>query len=311
MGRHLEVIAVVLSCLLALSAARADTITVTSDADTNGGPGCTLRAAISAANSDAVAGGCPAGCDDGNDCTADVCTAGECSNTDINGVSCSSDSDCNGPSIGHSTCQAGSCVCPGAGTRAFMVRAGSDPNAAAVTGPTSVQMEAGSTIDIEVFFQDPFDLDNLNAYQLIFPWLASGGASGTVSYVNVNPGDDGCMWCMDGGNSVNIDKANPDWVYINSPFAAGLPSWFNETTPTIFGVIYNYFPGSEIPVCGSGCGVPHCCLPNYIAQFSLTASSDASGVFTFPFNISPVGLRKECPTVQRPDGFTTAEDGSR
>jgi CSLREA domain-containing protein len=61
MDRHLTVVATVLSCLLAFSAARADTITVTTDADTTGGPDCTLRDAITAADSDAAAGGCPAG----------------------------------------------------------------------------------------------------------------------------------------------------------------------------------------------------------------------------------------------------------
>jgi hypothetical protein len=216
-------------------------------------------------------------CDDGNACTEDVCIGDMCSNTDVNGLSCTSNVDCTGPTVASASCQAGFCVCPGADTRAFMTAAGSDPNAAAVTGATSVHMEPGSTIDIEVFFQDPFDIDHINAYQLIFPWFASGGDSGTVSYVNINPG-------MSGGNSVTIDKANPDWVFINSPAAAGLPSFFNETPPTIFGVIYNYLPGSEVPVCGPSCNVPHCCLPNYIAQFSLTASPDASGVFTFPFH---------------------------
>jgi hypothetical protein len=161
-----------------------------------------------------------------------------------------------------------------------MIAAGSDPHVAAVTGPTSVQMAPGSTIDIEVFFQDSFPVDNLSAYQLIFPWFASGGDSGTVSYVNINPG-------MGGGNSITIDKANPDWVFINSPFAAGLPSFFVETPQTIFAVFYNYFPASSIDVCHFDCSVPHCCLPNYMAQFSLAASTDASGVFTFPFNMTP------------------------
>jgi hypothetical protein len=169
-------------------------------------------------------------------------------------------------------------VALGGTIRSFLVEMGSDPNSAPITGPTSLQMEAGSTVDIAIFFVDSADgPQSLNAYQLMFPWSASGGDSGTVSYVDVNPG-------MSGGNTVLLDKTHPDWVFKNAPASAGLPAFYNETPPSIFGIIYNYLPGTGVPVCGPGCNVPHCCGPNYVAQFSLSASADASGVFILPFN---------------------------
>ena len=47
--------------LMPVAAARAGTITVNTTADTLSGPGCSLRAAITAANNHAATGGCPAG----------------------------------------------------------------------------------------------------------------------------------------------------------------------------------------------------------------------------------------------------------
>src|SRR6478672_8201704 len=51
----------VMVLLLLAPAARAATITVNSTADTTGGLPCTLRDAINAANTNAIAGGCPHG----------------------------------------------------------------------------------------------------------------------------------------------------------------------------------------------------------------------------------------------------------
>ena len=45
----------------AAAASHAATITVTSTAETTGGPACTMRDAITAANSDLATGGCPQG----------------------------------------------------------------------------------------------------------------------------------------------------------------------------------------------------------------------------------------------------------
>ncbi|MCH8853626.1 MAG: hypothetical protein IID41_13385 [Planctomycetes bacterium] len=56
-----SVFAFVCGVFVAIPAARAATITVTSDSGGTGGPDCTLRDAITAANTDAPTGGCPAG----------------------------------------------------------------------------------------------------------------------------------------------------------------------------------------------------------------------------------------------------------
>ena len=47
--------------LCSLAPTRAEIIIVTSDSGGTGGPGCTLRGAIIAANTDAPVGSCPAG----------------------------------------------------------------------------------------------------------------------------------------------------------------------------------------------------------------------------------------------------------
>jgi hypothetical protein len=165
-------------------------------------------------------------------------------------------------------------------SRVFMTGSNDDAAATATpNGPTNVTANPGDTLTIFAWIQDSADMDNLNAYQLIWPFSAACDGGGSVDYVDNNPG-------MGGGNTVNIDKTNPDWVFINSPAAAGLPSFFNETPPNIFGVIYNYLPGSQVPICGPGCGVPHCCNANYIAQFQLAVSADCCGTAVFPFNIA-------------------------
>ena len=50
-----------LSLCLSSFALNAAIVTVTSTAGTRGGPNCTLRDAITATETDAVSGGCPAG----------------------------------------------------------------------------------------------------------------------------------------------------------------------------------------------------------------------------------------------------------
>jgi hypothetical protein len=159
-------------------------------------------------------------------------------------------------------------------SRSFMVEFGTDPEDAPTIGPTSVQMTAGTMIDIAVYavLVQP----NFNTYQLIFPWFASGGDSGTVSYVDINPG------MPAGGLSVFIDKAHPDWAFQGLPAATMLPVSYYEgpSSPPIlvFGAFYAYVPGTGV-CCGG---------PNYVGQFSLAASPDAVGVFELPFNISPM-----------------------
>jgi hypothetical protein len=165
-------------------------------------------------------------------------------------------------------------------TRAFMTSSSCAAQAAATPpGTVSIEADPGEVLSIYVWLQDADSLDSLNAYQLIFPCSASGGNSGSISYIDNNPGGGG-------GDTINIDKTNPDWIFINAAAAAALPSFFNETCPSIFGVIYNYLPAVPVAI-GPGSAVPHPGQPNYVAQFSLQISADACGTFTLPFNIPP------------------------
>lgn len=165
-------------------------------------------------------------------------------------------------------------------TRAFMNDSPSAAAAAATgAGQTNITANSGDVITVYAWLQDSASVDLLNAYQLIWPFGVPCSGGGSVDYININPG-------MGGGNSVNIVKTNPDWVFINSPLAAALPSFFNETPPTIFGVIYNYLPGSGKGI-GPGSGVPHPGQPNYIAEFQLQVSADCCGDALFPWNVAP------------------------
>src|SRR5205823_13702579 len=66
MAGRLRLLLALLCCALAFNAtpaplAHANTITVTSKVDVTGGPSCTLRDAITAANTNSATGGCPKG----------------------------------------------------------------------------------------------------------------------------------------------------------------------------------------------------------------------------------------------------------
>ncbi|MCH8853629.1 MAG: hypothetical protein IID41_13400, partial [Planctomycetes bacterium] len=61
MPRRLPCAVTLATLALAVATAGADTIIVTSDSGGTGGPDCTLRDAITAANTDMATGGCPAG----------------------------------------------------------------------------------------------------------------------------------------------------------------------------------------------------------------------------------------------------------
>ncbi len=60
---HGRMLAVLIGILVGTwtASSRADTIIVTTDSGGTGGPDCTLRDAITAANTDTATGGCPAG----------------------------------------------------------------------------------------------------------------------------------------------------------------------------------------------------------------------------------------------------------
>jgi hypothetical protein len=159
-----------------------------------------------------------------------------------------------------------------------MLEQGADPTGTP-PGPTAICAVPGETVTVYVWFQDSASLDCLNSYQIIIPWnaTATGGASGTVTYVNNNPGP---------GNSVLVNQTDPDWVFINAPPAPNEFVAYNETAAIRFGVIYLYEPGQCIQV-GPGSSVPNPGGPNYIMQFDLQVSANASGTFDLPFIVAP------------------------
>jgi hypothetical protein len=156
--------------------------------------------------------------------------------------------------------------------RVFMAPDGQQ-GSAPLTGPTTITMAAGGTATLMVWLHDtnaPGAGQELNAYQLIFPWFASDGSSGMINYNDINPG-------QTGGNSIFVDVNRADWVFDDQIIA--LPVNYNETSPTIFGCFYATLAGFSTVPAGDGI--------RYLAQFSLQASSDACGVFTFNFNLPP------------------------
>jgi hypothetical protein len=164
--------------------------------------------------------------------------------------------------------------------RSWMVQAGSDPSAAPGVGPTSIVLSpGGGTVTIEVWIEDPAGMVGmpLNGNQIIMPWSASGGASGSVTYVDNNPG-------MGGGNSVLINTNNPDWLFQNE--IVTLPVTYNETPVSIFGAIYNTLAGTGVTLGPAG-NVPNPTGPNYVVQFTYSYTADACGVFDINFNLPP------------------------
>jgi hypothetical protein len=159
--------------------------------------------------------------------------------------------------------------------RVFMLEAGADLDAAPLQ-TTAVFADPGELISVFVWLQDPMGLDLLSGYQIFLPWFASGGDGGSVAYVDLP---------APGGNSVNLDTTNPDWVFSNVPGAAFQPPTFVESG-SHFGVLYEYLPGVGIPI-GPGSGVPNPGAPNYLMQFQLQVSADACGTFTLPFSTAP------------------------
>lgn len=173
------------------------------------------------------------------------------------------------------------------GQQAYMLEQGVGQNPPPGPGATTIFADPGETLTIMVYFADPNPTvcpgnTCFNGYQLIIPWFASGGDSGTVEYNNLPPFGPPDA----GGNSVQVDKANTQWVFANTAPAQFQPISYNETAGSIFGVVFNYFFQQGIPV-GPGSGVPNPGAGNYMMNFQMNISPDACGTFDLPFNIPP------------------------
>ncbi len=163
-------------------------------------------------------------------------------------------------------------------SRAFMDAAGNGGAGQPATGATSISMDPGSSQEIEVWVVDgDAGGDKMASYQLIFQCTAQGGDSGSVDYVDNNPG-------MGGGDTIVIDTARGDWVFNGS--LAITPPVYNETCGSnIFGVIYN----TAIPTDDKDINAEFGTAPAYMASFTVEASADACGTHTYVWNIAANG----------------------
>jgi hypothetical protein len=156
--------------------------------------------------------------------------------------------------------------------RVFMAPEGEQANVP-TSGNTMITMDPGTTTHVVVWMEDanaPASGQQLNAYQLIWPWTAFNGTSGTVTYVDNNPG-------LGNGNSLFVDVNRLDWVFEDQVVA--LPVNYNETPDIIFGVFYATIQGLFTVPAGQGI--------KYLADFDLVASADACGTFEMRFNLPP------------------------
>jgi subtilisin-like proprotein convertase family protein len=198
----------------------------------------------------------------------------------------------------------GPCVCPDQDlsdppvvsdplVRVFMSRDG-EQAAQPASGPTAIVLQPGETATVMAWIEDlggPSDL--LGAYQLILPDTAAalGGASGSVTYVDINPG----QW---GGNSVNVAHLRPDWVF------AGAGSQLVDMEAPALGLFGNASTSGVGVDPGAGAAI------RYLLEFQVQASPDASGQFELVFVRPPVASPRPVSDLFRNDpqnGPTGAE----
>ncbi len=213
------------------------------------------------------------------DCSgaSDECSLATCDPIDVDGncniITPINDSGgCNG---GDGYCTGGTCADATVSGRVFMAANGQQ-GAVVPGGPTTLVMSPGSTATVGVFIADnaPSGPVLMNGYQIVMPYdaQAQAGATGTVGYVDDNPG-------TPGGGSIFLDTLRSDWLYIDE-VAILDPTYTENTDLGLFGVFYSTLPGQGLDVAA---------LPGiqYLTEFELTASGDAEGEFILPFNLAP------------------------
>ncbi len=179
---------------------------------------------------------------------------------------------CNG---GDGYCSSGTCADGLTSARLFMAADGQQ-NGVNAGGQTTMVMSPGTTATVGVFIADNTAPGPtiMNGYQIVVPYDAEAqpGASGTISYVDDNPG-------MPGGGSVVINTTRSDWLYVDE-VAILTPTYTENTDLGLFGVFYSTIDGLGIDVAT---------MPGiqYLLQFEITASGDAEGEFLLPFNLEP------------------------
>ncbi len=206
----------------------------------------------------ACSGGTPPDCSAaGDECNTASCNAGGATGNCDSLTPLPDGTSCDG---GFGICDAGACVPDPGDNRVFMVRPGEEATALAGQN-TTITMQPGSTVDIEVWAADT-EPQLLGGYQIALPGSATPvGGTGTVSYV------DGAGT----GVSVLIDTANPDWVFF--PDAAVPPFYSEIGLPEGFAMLASKPLGEGTSLTGLA----------YLGEFQLEASSDACNAFTVDF----------------------------
>jgi hypothetical protein len=163
-------------------------------------------------------------------------------------------------------------------------------DAVPTSGATNLVMAPGETRRVHAWLQDdsaPGDL--LRGYQLSFPYTATAldGASGSVSYVDIDPGEGG-------GDSLQFDTGHPSWVFPGAGCSASGAE--NSSLNLVATICLDNFPLAD-PATVDG--------PQYLAEFDLEASADASGEFELAFVRAPsmpprpfTDLFSDDPTVE-------------
>ncbi len=165
---------------------------------------------------------------------------------------------------------AGVLVPSSAASRAFMAPLGQQFDTP-TTGNTTVIIAPGTTLHLDVWIDGPYPRTEpeLVTYQLMFHDQAEGGDSGSITYVDNNPG-------QGGGDSVFLDTTRDDWVFANT-FAALFPPVYNEPSEVgLFGVIFHnaVFDTKVTPD-----------RLSYLCEFDIFVSGDARGLFAFGWSM--------------------------
>ncbi len=161
--------------------------------------------------------------------------------------------------------------------RAFMDVAGNAGEGQPITGNTTITISPGASQELEVWVvDDSASGPQIASYLLILQCTAQSGDSGSVDYVDNNPG-------VGGGDSIVIDTDHVDWVFSGS--LAITPPVYNETCESnIFGVIYNIALGRPQDI-----NLRFGNAPAYLASFAIEASNDACGTHTVVWNTEDNG----------------------
>ncbi len=160
------------------------------------------------------------------------------------------------------------------------------------SGATLVTVDQGATVTIMAWLHaSQMQMQGTNAYQLIWETdaIPEPGSSGTVQYV------DGQMGTPGVGDSIVLDTTRSDWLFASiDPILTPSYCEMSGGPGCGFGVIYSTVDGLGVDVTNPS-DVPLPGEPMYLVEFTMQASSDACGSFSYTFNKTALG--DEPPTT--------------